>query len=211
MWGIEHGVAFLDTVALFKKVNCSLIDIGAHHGTVTRAALHANCQVWSFETDSRSQKQLHHNVPAMRIYTSEHVDNVVPENIFATMVKIDVDGADYKLARRANNTLRRALSVHVEIRPRGRNAIDAYLRFLRDAGFRLFVHWCNPLSGVCPRGVPSIRDEKIEQLRPQHPARALVRSCGLGFVPLNTSTVDALFREGTYELDIWGVRHEACG
>ena len=132
IWGVEHGLAFLDTLTLLPpNASCSLVDVGAHHGTVARMAAHAGCRVWAFETNKRALAQLRANLNdplyanSTEIHTAQPVDTVVPRHHVVTMVKIDVDGQDEFVARGAARVLRRALSVHVEIAPRKQGGLKA--------------------------------------------------------------------------------------
>lgn len=88
-WGAEHGQAFLDVLSMLpaveRRAGCTLIDIGAHHGTVAIMALEAGCIVYAFEVQARSLRVLRRNLERFgdraRIFTHEPADCVVPTTV----------------------------------------------------------------------------------------------------------------------------------
>lgn len=209
-WGFEHALALLDGVALMRRQHaarrCTLVDIGAHHGTVALAALEAGCRVWAFEVNERHLSVLRRNVAAynessISIHTTEPADVVVPAWVRPTLLKVDVDGAELHVLGGARGVLNRSLAVSFELsliygRRDGRlgytlgaTATDAranalaYLQAFRGAGFTLYTHWYKPRPHRRGPATSLPMDEWGARGAPpppnaSHPMRALVLSCG---------------------------------
>lgn len=222
VWGAEHGQAFLDARSLLpRNASCALVDIGAHHGTVARMAAAAGCRVWAFEVNPKSLKILLKNVAdapyssLVRVFTHERADAVVPADVRPTMVKIDVDGPDARVARGAARVLERAFSLHVEVAPRKQGGVRgsvAYMEFLKRRGFTLYPHWIYD-----PRGRFNASSElllppsatRVMATPATHAQRQLVRRCGAGARPIDDDAVLRLVRAGA-EMDVWGVKASRC-
>ena len=120
-WGFEHAIALLDGIQLMRRhfaaqERCTLVDVGAHHGTVVLAALEAGCRVWAFEVNPRNLQILRLNVAAynassVRIFTHQPVDSVVPATVHATLLKVAPQGLE------SWSTTVRALTVDQRSRP----------------------------------------------------------------------------------------------
>ena len=226
VWGVEHGLAFFDTLTLqSRRSPCALVDVGAHHGTVALMAASQGCRVYAFETNALAVAQLRRNVaasfygPLISVHGLEPVDSVVPVDEEITMVKIDVDGPDAFVARGASRVLASSLAVHVEIAPRKQGGVDGvlrYVQFLRSRGFVLYAHWENHFGRSGPArerasGVRLPRNPSIVMATPRHhPLRALVRSCGAATPLTNASLAGFVTHAGAAEMDVWGVRASWC-
>ena len=226
VWGVEHGLAFWDTLTLQSRLSpCALVDVGAHHGTVALMAASRGCRVFAFETNPKALAQLQRNLagpmygPLVSVHGLEPVDSVVPDDEDVTMVKIDVDGPDAFVARGAARILARAHAVHVEIAPRKQGGLDGVLRyaeFLRSRGFVLFAHWENQIgrSASSRRRSARVRLSRnpatVMETSRRHPMRALVRNCGAA-TPLSNASLAAFVADaGATEMDVWGVRAGWC-
>jgi hypothetical protein len=216
-WGFEHAMALFDAIKLMRQYQrqhhrCTLIDIGAHHGTVALAALEAGCRVWAFEVKDSYLAVLRRNVAAFNnsisIHTTEPADVVVPAWVRPTLFKCDVDGAELQVLKGARSVLSRSLTVSFELSliyrrqatgrmgyPLGATAgvaratALAYLRMYRLANFTLYAHWYKPRPRRCgpPTSLPMAEWGTLGAPPPpngSHPMRALVLSCGRTSSPI---------------------------
>jgi hypothetical protein len=245
VWGVEHGQAFQDTLSLLRRgLPCSYIDIGAHHGTTVRMAAIAGCRAWAFETNPGALQILKKHVSQepyqslVDVFTDQPADRVVPDDVWPTMVKIDVDGADFEVAKRASRLLDRSLSVHVELAPRKQGGADGalqYMRYLWEKGFALYPHWVNHFgphersdwnfntsegaaAGITHQATATERARRIihnparQLATPRyHALRSMVLECGGTAEQLTPQTVRDLAKNpfGS-EMDVWGVRIDEC-